>query len=127
MECAECEANIRAGHAPTCSRRCKATDAQDQCERTTDHAASMPSTTSGARTSNVAGPTVPETPMADPITVTVSDPATGNELESRTFTDDYTIIVAGDRYVSGIQTYNNGTHVITVKQRSPQEAGSHEA
>ncbi|WP_431863009.1 hypothetical protein [Microbacterium algeriense] len=40
--------------------------------------------------------------MADPITVTVSDPTTGEELESRTFTDDYTIICAGNRYVTGI-------------------------
>ncbi len=37
MECAECEWDLRAGHAPSCSRRCKATDGTEQCERATDH------------------------------------------------------------------------------------------
>lgn len=53
--------------------------------------------------------------MTEPIPgrVTVTDPLTG-EADA---VDDYVITCAGSCYVDHIQTFPNGTHVITVKGR----------
>jgi len=50
----------------------------------------------------------------------MTDLATG-ESESKEITDDYIVIVAGRRYVDGIQHYiKAGTDVITIKtEREP--------
>ena len=54
--------------------------------------------------------------MADPIKVTVTDPASGDVLAEKVIDDDYVILCAGNRYVDGIQQYPKaGTTVITVK------------
>ncbi|MFJ4173381.1 hypothetical protein [Microbacterium sp. NPDC089696] len=60
--------------------------------------------------------------MAEPVNVTVSDPETGEELESRIVDNDFMVICAGDRYIDGVQAYGNGTQVLTVKRR-PATAG----
>lgn len=51
-----------------------------------------------------------------PIKVTVSDPESGEVLESRVIVNDYLVLCAGDRYVSGVNAHGNGTHVVTVKR-----------
>ncbi len=48
--------------------------------------------------------------------VTATDLSTG-ESESIEITDNYVVIVDGDRYVSGAQIYANGTSVVTIKKR----------
>lgn len=50
------------------------------------------------------------------IEVTVRDTETG-DIEVQVIVDDYAIVSAGECYVSNIQTYANGTHVLTVKGR----------
>lgn len=51
------------------------------------------------------------------IEVTVRDTETG-DTETQVIENDYVIVVAGSCHVNGIQTYANGTHVLTVKGRS---------
>lgn len=53
------------------------------------------------------------------IKVTVTDPETGDS-ETAEIIDDYVITCAGSAYVDSVQTYANGTHVITVKGRRPR-------
>jgi hypothetical protein len=48
------------------------------------------------------------------IEITVRDPETG-ETATRTITDDYVLICAGNRYLAHTQTYRSGTHQLTVK------------
>ena len=50
------------------------------------------------------------------IKVTVTDLGT-NESDEAVISDDYVLTCAGSCYVDHIQTYANGTHVITVKGR----------
>lgn len=54
--------------------------------------------------------------MSAGVKVTVSDPETGEELESRIVDNDFMVICAGDRYLGGVQAYGNGTQVLTVKR-----------
>jgi len=49
------------------------------------------------------------------IKVTVTDPDSGEVLAERVVENDYVILTAGNRYVDGVQTHANGTHVLTVK------------
>lgn len=57
------------------------------------------------------------------IEVTVRDTETGDSNTAR-IADDYVITCAGTCHVASVQTYANGTHVITVKGRVEQtEAG----
>lgn len=55
--------------------------------------------------------------MAEPaqIKVTATDLETGHTDEV-VISNDYVITTAGDRYVSNVQMYVNGTHVITIKR-----------
>lgn len=54
--------------------------------------------------------------MTDPVKVTVTDPATGEVLGEQVIDNDYIVVCAGTRYVSGTQAYpGKGTHVITIK------------
>ena len=55
-------------------------------------------------------------PQSVTVEVTVRDPETG-ETQTATVTDDYILITAGSCYLDGIQTYANGTRVLTVKGR----------
>jgi hypothetical protein len=48
------------------------------------------------------------------IQVTVLDLETG-DAEDKTLDNDWLLITAGNRYMAGVQTYKNGTAVITVK------------
>lgn len=55
----------------------------------------------------------------EPIKVTVSDPATGEVLGEHVIENDYIVICAGNRYVSGTQAYpGKGTAVVTIKDSS---------
>ena len=54
--------------------------------------------------------------MAEPIKVTVSDPATGEVLGEQVIDNDYVVICAGNRYVASTNTHANGTHVLTIKR-----------
>jgi hypothetical protein len=59
--------------------------------------------------------------MADfqkPIRVTISDPDTGEQLESRVVSNDYVLITAGNRYVKNIQQMGR-THIIAVAVEKP--------
>lgn len=59
-----------------------------------------------------------------PIKVTVSDPETGEELESRIVSNDYILICAGNRFVKSIQVMGR-THMIAVAvDRTPLKAAS---
>ena len=49
------------------------------------------------------------------IRVTVSDPETGEVLETRDIEDDFIVLAEGKSYVAGVQAYGNGTQVVTVK------------
>lgn len=52
-----------------------------------------------------------------PITVTVTDPDTGEVLaKQERLTDDYVIVCAGRCFVHHVNRYANGTTVITVKK-----------
>ena len=53
---------------------------------------------------------------ADGIRVEVTDLDSG-DTETQVISDDYVITCAGSCYVDGVQTYANGTHVLTVKGR----------
>ena len=55
--------------------------------------------------------------MSEPnIRVTVEDLATG-DTETIEVMDDYVILAAGSCWVDHVQTYANGTHILTVKGR----------
>lgn len=56
-----------------------------------------------------------------PVKVTISDPDTGKELETRVFTNDYMIICAGNRYVKSTQIMGR-THMIAVAVAKPEAA-----
>jgi len=57
-----------------------------------------------------------------PIRVTVTDPDTGEVLGEQTISNDYIVICAGDRYVSGTQTYpGKGTAVATIKSADKEK------
>lgn len=56
--------------------------------------------------------------MADPIKVTVTDPATGEVLQERLLVNDYAVICAGDRYVKNVQIMG-ATHMIAVAKEKP--------
>ncbi|GLJ78649.1 hypothetical protein [Microbacterium imperiale] len=62
--------------------------------------------------------------MSDAIKVTVSDPESGEELESRVIDNDFMVLCAGDRYIDGVQAYANGTQIVTVKRRTNHTNGS---
>jgi hypothetical protein len=53
-----------------------------------------------------------------PIRVTISDPETGEQLESRVVANDYVLITAGNRYVKNVQQMGR-THVISVAVEKP--------
>ena len=55
---------------------------------------------------------------ADPIKVTVSDPATGEVLGEQIVDNDYVLICAGNRYLASTQAHANGTHVLIVKREA---------
>lgn len=59
------------------------------------------------------------------IEVTCRDLETG-KTETRQLWNDYVVIVAGNRYIDGIQSYANGTTVVTIKRSTPEEAQSGE-
>lgn len=48
-----------------------------------------------------------------PVRVTVSDPDTGEEFESRIVANDYCLVTAGNRYVKSVQMMGR-THMIAV-------------
>lgn len=50
------------------------------------------------------------------IRVTVEDLATG-ETETVEIKDDYVILAAGSCYIHHVQSYANGTHILTIKGR----------
>ncbi len=54
-----------------------------------------------------------------PVKVTVSDPETGAVLEEKTISNDYILIVAGNRYVKSIQKMGK-THMIAIAVEPPQ-------
>ncbi|MGG2100347.1 hypothetical protein [Stenotrophomonas sp. NRRL B-14846] len=56
--------------------------------------------------------------MADPIKVTITDPATGEVLQERFLVNDYAVICAGDRYVKNVQIMGS-THMIAVAKEKP--------
>lgn len=51
------------------------------------------------------------------VKVTVSDPDTGEMLREMVIDDDYSIVCAGRCHIANVQTYSNGTHVLTIKGR----------
>lgn len=58
-----------------------------------------------------------------PIKVTVSDPETGEEIESRVVANDYVLICAGNRYIKSVQAMGKPgrlTHMIAIAVKSPQ-------
>ncbi|WP_349862602.1 hypothetical protein [Leifsonia sp. WHRI 6310E] len=55
---------------------------------------------------------IPTTP--DGIRVTVTDLKTG-ESESREIWDDFMVVTAGNREITSVVAYGNGTQVVTVK------------
>jgi hypothetical protein len=61
----------------------------------------------------------PEPRAADePVRIKVTATGLGTgDSEEAVITDDYVITCAGSAYVDSVQTYANGTHVITVKGR----------
>jgi len=56
--------------------------------------------------------------MADPIKVTVTDPATGKVLQERILVNDYAVICAGDRYIKNVQIMGS-THMVAVAKEKP--------
>lgn len=56
-----------------------------------------------------------------PVKVTVSDPDTGEVLESRVVANDYVIICAGNRYIKSTQIMGR-THMIAVAVAKPEAA-----
>lgn len=48
-----------------------------------------------------------------PIRVTISDPETGEQLESRVVENDYVLITAGNRYLKSVQQMGR-THMLAV-------------
>jgi len=56
-------------------------------------------------------------PMSTAIKVTVTDPESGEVLGEKVIENDYLLLVAGDRYLDGVQAHANGTHVLTVKRK----------
>jgi len=62
--------------------------------------------------------------MADfrkPVRVTISDPETGEQLESRILSNDYCVITAGNRYVKHTQVMGR-THIFSVAVEKPSTA-----
>ena len=55
------------------------------------------------------------------IEITVRDLDTG-EIERQEISDDYVVVCAGRRYVSYVQTFANGTAVITIKVERQERA-----
>jgi len=53
-----------------------------------------------------------------PVKVTVTDPATGEVLQEKTFSDDYMIITAGNRYVKSWQVWGS-THQVNIARAKP--------
>jgi hypothetical protein len=53
-----------------------------------------------------------------PVRVTISDPETGEELESRVVTNDYVLITVGNRYLKNAQRMGT-THVLAVAVEKP--------
>ncbi|MCP4965863.1 MAG: hypothetical protein GY926_11555 [bacterium] len=56
------------------------------------------------------------------IRITVSDPDTGEVFETKDLADDYLIICEGTAEESSVQSYANGTQVITVKNPRPRDS-----
>lgn len=59
--------------------------------------------------------------MADfqkPIRVTISDPETGEQLESRVVANDYVLITVGNRYLKNAQQMGR-THILAVAVEKP--------
>jgi hypothetical protein len=59
--------------------------------------------------------------MSEPVKVTVSDPVTGEVLAEKVIDNDYVVVVAGARYVSGTQVAGR-THTVTIKDWRPRPA-----
>ena len=65
-----------------------------------------------------------------PIKITISDPDTGKELESRVVENDYVLICAGNRYLMGTQVMGRlgrATHILRIgvdQSYRPQKAES---
>lgn len=53
------------------------------------------------------------TAFAKPVRITISDPDTGQELESRICANDYCLITTGRRYIKSLQIMGQ-THMIAV-------------
>ena len=54
--------------------------------------------------------------MADPVKVTVSDPATGEVLGEQVIDDDYVLVCAGTAHLASTQVHpETGTHQLVVK------------
>lgn len=57
--------------------------------------------------------------MSKPVTVTVTDPESGEVLGQQTISNDYIVVCAGSRYVASTQSYpGRGTAVVTIKDSS---------
>jgi hypothetical protein len=54
-----------------------------------------------------------------PIKVTISDPDTGEELESRVVWNDYVLITAGNRYLKSMAVMGS-THTLHVGKAKPR-------
>jgi hypothetical protein len=64
--------------------------------------------------------------MADfqkPIRVTISDPETGEQLESRVVANDYVLITVGNRYLKSAQQMGR-THILAVAVEKPLPAAA---
>jgi hypothetical protein len=55
------------------------------------------------------------------IKVTVTDLKTG-QSRSHVIQDDYVLVCAGNRYLAHTNAFGNGTHVLTVKRSSDEDA-----
>lgn len=55
-----------------------------------------------------------------PIRVTISDPETGAELESRVVENDYILITAGNRYLKSAQVMGR-THMLSIAVEKNRE------
>lgn len=59
------------------------------------------------------------------VRVTVEDLETG-ERDSAEIEDDYILTCVGSHYLDHVQTYANGTTILTIKRTPPAEVGGKE-
>lgn len=60
------------------------------------------------------------TPSASPMTVTCTDPDTGESGTAEVKPGGYLVICAEPAYVASEQVYANGTRIVTIKKRDSQ-------